>query len=554
MLPRVSTATRAPDDAAPLPFRDGEIIAGKYEVERILGQGGMGIVVSAHHIALQQKVAIKLLLPASMSVPGAAPRFLREARSAAAIQSEHVARVLDVGTLDSGQPFMVMEYLTGSDLGGVLHRTGRLPITDAVDYVLQACEAIAEAHARGIVHRDLKPDNVFLTRRADGSSLVKILDFGLSKPAMEELSGAATPSLTGANMVAGSPQYMSPEQVRSLKNVDHRTDVWSLGVLLYELLTGQRPFEADTIAGVFAKIAADAPLRPRTLRPDMPPSLEAVVMRCLEKDLSLRTQDVASLATGLEPHAPPASRTSVERIVRLGAPAGRAALSHPVATSAPQQPSGADSMEADIPTMAAPDGYGAPGASPPAPVHSAVQDLSRPPVGGPSGASRPLVGGDPSGPPFDRASGVSRPLVGGDPSGPPFDVQSGVSAGHASDSHNLYSSPSAEAQNPSLRARKPDMGSVGLELAAVRSVHPAERGRVSSRPSLDEAPPPPIGDLRLGGPIGMLVVAILVAAADMVLARTQGSPVSFGPVTALWLAGPLAIAGAIWLVARILNR
>ncbi len=552
----MSTATRAPDDAAPLPFRDGEIIAGKYEVERILGQGGMGIVVSAHHIALQQKVAIKLLLPSSMSVPGAAPRFLREARSAAAIQSEHVARVLDVGTLDSGQPFMVMEYLTGSDLGGVLQRTGRLPITDAVDYVLQACEAIAEAHARGIVHRDLKPDNVFLTRRADGSSLVKILDFGLSKPAMEELSGAATPSLTGANMVAGSPQYMSPEQVRSLKSVDHRTDVWSLGVILYELLTGQRPFEADTIAGVFAKIAADAPLRPRALRPDMPPSLEAVVMRCLEKDLSLRTQDVASLATGLAPHAPPASRTSVERIVRLGAPAGRAALSSPVAASAPPQSNGADSMEEDIPTMAAPDGYGAAAAPPPAPVHSAAHDLPRASAGGPSGAPRPVVGSGQSGPPFDPVTGAQRPLagIGSGQSGPPFDPVTGAPAARGSDSHNMYSSPSAEAQNPSLRPRKSDMDSLGLELAAAPSLHPAQRGRIASRPPLDERPAPPIGDLRLGGPIGMLVVAILVAAADMVLARTQGSQVSFGPVTPLWLAGPLAIAGAIWLVTRILNR
>ncbi len=496
MLAAVTTATRAPE-APSLPFRDGEIIAGKYEVERVLGQGGMGVVVSAHHIALQQKVAIKLLLPTSMGIPGAAPRFLREARSAVAIQSEHVARVLDVGTLDSGQPFMVMEYLTGSDLGAVLRKTGRLPMSEAVDYVLQACEAIAEAHARGIVHRDLKPDNIFLTRRADGSSLVKILDFGLSKPAMEETDGSATPSLTGANMVAGSPQYMSPEQVRSLKNVDHRTDIWSLGVLLYELLTGQRPFEADTIAGVFAKIAADAPLRPRTLRPEMPPSLETVVMRCLEKDIPLRIQDVPALATALLPFAPPASRTSVERIVRLGAPSLRALMVSPATPSL--APAGPDSMEVDIPTMAAPTDH-VPGAPPPA--------LPSP---------------------------------------------SGLPAAHSSAPHGMLSSPSAEVENPLLRSRAADMLSIGLELASLQSPHPVERARLASRPPVEEEPPPAV-ELHLGRPIAVLVVAILVAAADMVLARIQGTQVSFGPVTPLWLAGPLAVAGSIWLVLVLLKR
>jgi len=516
-----------------IPFRDGEIIAGKYEVDRVLGQGGMGVVVSAHHIALQQKVAIKLLLPATMRIPGAAQRFLREARSAVAIQSEHVARVLDVGTLESGPPYMVMEYLTGSDLGDLVRARGRLPVSEAVDYVLQACEAIAEAHARGIVHRDLKPDNIFLTRRADGSALIKVLDFGLSKPTADEATGPATPSLTGANMVAGSPQYMSPEQVRGLKNADHRADIWALGIILYELLTGRRPFDADTIAGVFAKVAADAPLRPRALRPDLPSPLETAILRCLEKDVERRMPDVAELAACLHPFAPAESSTSVDRIARLGGvarSAGHGVSGHPSAPSLNSHagPSGAspphaaepsDALEADIPTMAAPG------------IQS-VSNASAP------RASAPLPARPPSAP-VARSVGTASP-----------------SGGHARSAPTPAVSPIGDSLSPPGQAglsRTPALHEIDLDYGP-KAPHPAERGRRPGRLREEDEPRAAMADLQLGPPIAVLVVAILVAAADMVLVRLTGNTVSLGPVRPLWLAGPLALLGAAWLVSRILRR
>src|SRR6266542_4042743 len=174
------------------PVSEGDLLAGKYRVERVLGGGGMGVVVAAHHLQLARRVALKFLLPEACSQPGSVERFLREARSAAQIGSEHVARVSDVGTLETGAPYMVMEYLKGDDLSQVLKTRGRLPLQEALDYVLQACEAVAEAHAIGIVHRDLKPANLFLTQRADGSPLVKVLDFGISKATVVgDMAGAA---------------------------------------------------------------------------------------------------------------------------------------------------------------------------------------------------------------------------------------------------------------------------------------------------------------------------------------------------------------------------
>ncbi len=182
--------------------KEGDVLAGKYRIDRVLGKGGMGVVVAAHHTTLRQNVAVKFLLAATAKRGDATERFLREARAAVSIQSEHVARVTDVGTLESGAPYMVMEFLTGSDLGQVLEERGPLPVEEAVDYVLQACEAIAEAHALGLIHRDLKPANLFVTTRADGSPLIKVLDFGLSKATKPDTLDA---SLTATNVVMGSP-------------------------------------------------------------------------------------------------------------------------------------------------------------------------------------------------------------------------------------------------------------------------------------------------------------------------------------------------------------
>ncbi len=274
----------------------------------------MGVVVAATHLQLGQLFALKFLLPHMCEHGEAVERFAREARAAVQIQSEHVARVTDVGTLESGAPYMVMEYLLGSDLSEVLQSRGPLAVAEAVGFLLQACEAIAEAHALGIVHRDLKPANMFLTRRRDGSPLVKVLDFGISKALQDTLS---SPSVTSTSMVMGSPIYMSPEQVRSSKSVDARSDVWSLGVILQELLTGAPTYEAETASALMAMIAADPPTPLRQRRPDAPVELEAAILRCLEKDRERRMPNVAELARAIAPFGAADARASVERISRV---------------------------------------------------------------------------------------------------------------------------------------------------------------------------------------------------------------------------------------------
>jgi serine/threonine-protein kinase len=293
----------------------GEVVGGKFVIERVLGVGGMGVVLAARHTQLGQNVAIKFLRRTAASSPEAVSRFLREARAVVALQSAHVVRVMDVGTLDDGLPYMVMEHLSGTDLGHVLEVRTAVPVEEAVDYLLQAIEAIAEAHAAGIVHRDLKPSNRFLTLRPDGSPLVKVLDFGISKA----VPGGPEPlNLTDTAVVLGSPLYMSPEQVRSTKNVDTRTDIWALGVIIYELLAGTPPFEADSVTGLCAKIVADPPAPLRLRRPEVPVALEAVILRCLEKDITRRPRSVSELAAALQPFASIEGRLAVDRIVRIG--------------------------------------------------------------------------------------------------------------------------------------------------------------------------------------------------------------------------------------------
>jgi serine/threonine-protein kinase len=295
------------------PVQPGEILAGKFEVERVLGAGGMGVVVAARHTQLEQRVALKFLLPAACEVPGAVTRFLREGKAAARITSEHVARVMDTGVLDGGAPYLVMEYLEGADLGAVVQRRGRVTPDEAIEYVLQACEAIVEAHDLGIVHRDLKPANLFLSKRADGSALVKVLDFGISKV---EGSGSRS-QLTSASVLMGSPRYMSPEQMLSAKDVDARTDVWALGVILYELVTGKPVWHADTMQGLCALIASTPAPSLLLLAPSAPKVLADVVSRCLAKSRDERIASVADLALALEPIAPAEARTSIERILRV---------------------------------------------------------------------------------------------------------------------------------------------------------------------------------------------------------------------------------------------
>jgi serine/threonine-protein kinase len=298
------------ESSSPSPVQVGDLVAGKYRVERELGKGGMGVVVAAMHEQLEQRVALKFLLPEVTARPEIVQRFIREARASVRIHSEHVARVLDVGTHDNGVPFMVMEYLQGEDLSQVLLRTGPLPVQDAVGYVLEACEAVAEAHSLGMVHRDLKPANLFLARRPSGKPAVKVLDFGISKIPSTGADHVVTKTAT----VMGSPGYMSPEQMMSSDKVDVRSDIWSLGVVLYELLGQRLPFPGSTMPELIAAILQKAPEPLSIVRSDIPVGLAAVLDRCLTKEPAGRYANIAELARALGPFGPPRAEQSVERI------------------------------------------------------------------------------------------------------------------------------------------------------------------------------------------------------------------------------------------------
>jgi len=271
----------------------GELVVEKYRVLRLLGSGGMGSVLEARHAALGHSVALKILHQPATEGDEASMRFFREARATASLESEHVVRIFDLGTTEQGLPFLVMERLSGFDLGDVLMRIGTFPPSLAVECVLQATRGVIQAHEAGIVHRDLKPSNLFLTRRADGRPLVKVLDFGISKLKSEE-----SVRLTQTRTVVGSPLYMSPEQVRDARQVDVRTDVWSLGAILYELLSGRPAFDGDTLPSVYASIVTDEPAP--IDRDDVPSGLEQLVLRCLAKERSERVSSAEELGHALE--------------------------------------------------------------------------------------------------------------------------------------------------------------------------------------------------------------------------------------------------------------
>ncbi len=300
------TAPAASSHAEPIApgrtYHEGEVLGGKYRVERVLRTGGMGIVLVATHLQLQEKVALKVLDGHAAGESAAVARFLREARAATRVKSEHVVRILDFGTFDSGEPYLVMELLEGRDLRDVLQQNGPIPAGLAVDYVLQVCSGLSAAHALRIIHRDLKPANLFLAETSAGQPIVKVLDFGIAKalePERLALFGNENQTLTHATQLLGSPVYMSPEQIRCSTKVDERSDVWSIGIILHELVTGATPFTASTISGLLAAIAADAPLSLRTSLPDAPAELEKVILGCLEKDVERRIPSVEVLAERL---------------------------------------------------------------------------------------------------------------------------------------------------------------------------------------------------------------------------------------------------------------
>jgi serine/threonine-protein kinase len=320
----------SPDD----PVKPGDVLSNKFRVERVLGIGGMGVVVAATHLQLGQLVALKFMLRAAMQYPDNVARFEREARAAVRLRSDHVAKVTDVGRLDDGAPYMVMEFLEGEDVDRYLRRTGPLPIQTAVDFVLQASEAIAEAHALGIVHRDLKPKNLFLTQRLNGEPLVKVLDFGVSK-----LVGAEELSLTQTTQVLGSPSYMSPEQLRASRDVDQRTDIWALGAILYELLTNSVPFPANTLTQLTAMVISEPPRPIETLRHDIPPGLRNAIFRCLEKPVDVRFQSVADFAAALAPFASAGSvALATQRMAGLSASSSSRLSAMPATSPSAQLP------------------------------------------------------------------------------------------------------------------------------------------------------------------------------------------------------------------------
>lgn len=275
--------------------RAGDVLGGKYEVERVLGEGGMGLVVAARHRELGHRVAIKCLHASALGNDGAVSRFEREARAAAALTSEHVARVIDVERLDDGSPYMVMELLEGEDLSTMLKREGALTIVDTIRFASHAADGLAEAHAVGIVHRDVKPSNLFVTRRKKGGPVVKVLDFGIAK----NVADSADRGLTSTQALLGSPQYMSPEQVRESKSLDARTDIWALGVTMYECLAGRKPFDAPSMVDLCFAIVQAQPPSLSTLRPDVPPKLEAVLTKCLAKNPADRYASMTELADEL---------------------------------------------------------------------------------------------------------------------------------------------------------------------------------------------------------------------------------------------------------------
>ncbi len=296
------------------PVQPGEVLQGKYRVERLLGEGGMGVVVAATHIGFDDRVAIKLIRSEAALQPEVVQRFLREGRAARKIRSEHVVQVMDVGTLESGVPYMVMEFLEGEDLSAWIERAGPMPYGSAVEFILQACEAIAEAHLLGIVHRDLKPANLFAETRRGGTPCIKVLDFGISKVSEPGGPGSA---LTRTSVAMGSPPYMSPEQLSSSRNVDARSDIWALGVILYELVSGQHPFMAEDLPRLCMQIMLYPPVPLLSRRPDAPAPLVAAIDRCLEKDPANRFANVGELVRALEPLINDRAQLSSRRIAAL---------------------------------------------------------------------------------------------------------------------------------------------------------------------------------------------------------------------------------------------
>jgi serine/threonine-protein kinase len=296
-------------------FQPGDIVQEKYKIVRLIGRGGMGIVYEAHHELLGHQVALKVVLPEIGANPEILARFMSEARNSAKIESDHVARVMDVGKLEGGAPFMVMELLNGQDLDAILAQEGPLPAARVADLMVETLDGVASAHALGIIHRDLKPGNLFVSQKAGRPPRVKVLDFGISKSlGGQHFAGA---HVTSTSSIVGSPAYMSPEQLRGSKDIDGRADIWSLGVIAYQLSTGALPYDADNVGALFAAILETEPLRPRDRVATIPEALDAAIMKCLQKKPADRFQTVIELAKALGPLGTRTAERALERIEGL---------------------------------------------------------------------------------------------------------------------------------------------------------------------------------------------------------------------------------------------
>jgi serine/threonine protein kinase len=330
-------------EASKPPLKAGDRVAERYVIEGPIGEGGMAWVLAARHTELGTLFAVKLMKAKAAENATAVERFQREARAAAKLQSEHAVKVHDVGRLDDGTPFMIMEHLSGRDLAQIIEAEGSLPLARAAGYVLEALEALDEAHAIGIVHRDIKPANLFVSQRPNGTTCVKVLDFGIAKHATPD---AAT-DLTRTRAILGSPFFMSPEQMASTRSVDRRSDLWAIGATLYNLVTGDLPFVADNFAQLVQRVLIAEPKKPSQHKPSLPAELDAVVMRCLTKKIDQRYQTCAELAAALRPFAD--GETLPTMRLAPDAPKAKPALDGGVTFKLPEEPPPPRPMFADAP-------------------------------------------------------------------------------------------------------------------------------------------------------------------------------------------------------------
>ena len=324
-----------------LPDRSGALLAGRYRLVKRLGAGGMGEVYRAHNELVGRDVAVKLLRPEFGANPDTVTRVKREAMAANAVRHPNVVDVLDIVDDESGAPAIVQELLDGKDLAAHRAALGRpLSEAEALDLMIPVVEAVGAAHRAGLMHRDLKLENVFLHRRADGSVTPKVLDFGLSRPVGE----SAALRMTATGVMMGTPYYMSPEQVQGHRDIDQRTDVWALGVMLYELVAGQVPFAGDTMGAIFVKVCTFDPFPLRTLAPGVSETYARVVARCLDRDRNQRPADAAALVEELR-----LARRNATTVVR-----GSGAPLPATADTLPARPPRAPPAAVLAPTVSAP--------------------------------------------------------------------------------------------------------------------------------------------------------------------------------------------------------